>query len=108
MARDSTHCLHLFWPTLDLVRQALWRPAVDVYQTRDGWLVKFDLAGVQPEDVTLSVQGSRLTLRGTRRDGCLTESCTHYSMERSYSYFERSLDLPELLDRARLVTEFRH
>ena len=31
-----------------------WRPAADVYRVRDGWLVKFDLAGVRPEDVEVS------------------------------------------------------
>jgi HSP20 family protein len=86
---------------------AAWHPAADVYQTRDGWLVKFDLAGVRPEDVELRVAGHRLTVRGTRRDACIDEGCHTYRMEIAYSQFERSLELPFDLGRARITYEFR-
>ena len=29
--------------------EAYWRPAADIYRTRTGWLIKYDLAGVRPE-----------------------------------------------------------
>ena len=41
-----------------------WRPATDVYRTPDGWLVKFELAGVSPEDVELTARGRALRIRG--------------------------------------------
>ena len=41
-------------------RQTPWQPSADVYRTRDGWLVKFDLAGVKTEDVTVSMRGRRV------------------------------------------------
>ena len=56
-------------------RAADWHPATDVYRTRDGWLIKFELAGVQPEDIDLTVQGRMLRVRGTRRDTCWGEEC---------------------------------
>src|SRR5262245_42399710 len=66
-----------------------WQPATDVYRTRDGWLVKFDLAGVRPEDIHVTVSGRELTVVGVRRDFCLDEGCYHYTMEITYSRFER-------------------
>jgi HSP20 family protein len=84
-----------------------WRPAVDVYQTSDGWLVKYDLAGVRPDDVSLAVQGRRLTVRGCRRDCCVGETCGQYQMEIAYSHFERIVALPEEVEPARLAAEFR-
>ncbi len=89
------------------LQETVWRPAADVYQTRDGWLLKFDLAGVRPEDVELTISGRRLTVRGTRRDRCLEESCHCYRMEIAYSHFERSLELPFNLERARITREYR-
>jgi HSP20 family protein len=86
---------------------AVWRPSTDIYRTRQGWLVKFDLAGVRPEDVQLSAGGSTLTVRGRRRDWCVAEDCRCYQMEISYSDFERSVTLPCQLDQAHIAAEHR-
>ena len=96
-----------FAPAAD-VGQATWQPASDVYRTREGWLVKFDLAGVRPEDVRVSVSGRELTVQGTRRDWSLEEGCCQYRMEIAYSRFERRLTLPDNLERARIALEHRH
>ena len=85
-----------------------WQPSADIYRTRQGWLVKLDLAGVLPEDVQLSVQGNRLIVRGTRRDWSLKEGYSHYQMEIAYSTFERSLPLPCDLEHAHISAEHRH
>jgi HSP20 family protein len=108
MTHDFIRMHSLFLPAVEAVHEATWRPPMDVYRTPHGWLVKFDLAGVRPEDVELTVQGSRLTVRGTRRDWCLEEGCTHYLMEIAYSHFERSLELPGDLEHARVAAEHRH
>jgi HSP20 family protein len=109
MAHDSIRLLHsLFLPAVGALRQAGWQPSADVYRTPDGWLVKLDLAGVRPEDTQVSVHGRHLIVRGTRRDWCVEEGCRHYSMEISYSRFERSIALPTDLEHARLATEHRH
>ncbi len=108
MARDRTpRGRVLFLPGADSVAATPWQPAVDVYRTHDGWVVKFDLAGVRPGDVALTVEGRRLTLRGTRHDCTLDEGCSHYVLEIAYSRFERSIELPESVERAAVTTEFR-
>jgi HSP20 family protein len=108
MSRDLVRLMHaLLTQDEPSLHETVWRPAADVHQTRDGWLVKFDLAGVRPEDVRLSVAGRRLTVRGTRRDATLEESCHCYRMEIAYSHFERSLELPYDLERAHITTEYR-
>jgi HSP20 family protein len=69
--------------------------------------VKFDLAGVRPEDVEWSVRGSLLTVRGVRRDCVVEEGCSHYRMEIAYSRFERQIEIPGDLTTARVSTEHR-
>jgi HSP20 family protein len=109
MARDRIHLMRtLFLPVAQGGPRAdIWQPLVDVYRARDGWLIKCDLAGVRPEDLALSVNGSRLTVRGSRRDCSLDEGCSHYRLEIAYSQFERTIELPDNLERAQLTTEFR-
>jgi HSP20 family protein len=108
MAKDLIRMLQtLFPPGAEQGRQPAWRPPADVYRTRDGWLVKFDLAGVRPEEIHLHVKGHTLTVRGTRRDWSYEEGCRHYLMEISYSEFERSIALLDDLAQARLSSEYR-
>jgi HSP20 family protein len=104
MSSDMIRFLKGFFPPEPApAREAMWQPATDVYRTRTGWLVKFDLAGVRPEDIQLTVSGSRLTVRGTRRDWALEEACTCYRMEIAYSHFERTLSLPGDLEKCRIT-----
>ncbi|MGE5488323.1 MAG: Hsp20/alpha crystallin family protein [bacterium] len=75
-------------------RETFWRPAADIYRIRGGWLLKFDLAGVYPEDVKVEVKGCHVTVSGVRRDMLLEESASFYSMEIAYNRFERTVELP--------------
>ena len=96
----------LFLPGAGAIREGPWHPAVDIYRTRKGWTVKFELAGVRAEDIDLSARDNRLTLRGVRRN-CMTEECSYYRMEIDYSSFERSVELPCDLKQANIQTLFR-
>lgn len=85
-----------------------WRPAVDVVRAPDGWVLKFDLAGVRLEDVHVHLGQSSVTVSGVRRDSTLEEAgCCHYSMEISYSRFERSIELPDDLRQAKFRLDYR-
>jgi HSP20 family protein len=109
MAKDRIRFMQSFFTSVaQTAGAAAWQPSADLYRTRDGWLVKLDLAGVRPEDVQLSASGDRLIVRGVRRDWCLEEGCCHYQMEISYSRFERSLTLPVSLEHARISAEHRY
>jgi HSP20 family protein len=101
-------CRALFLPASQGHGPARWRPAADVYRTLVGWLVKVELAGVRPEDVTVTASGHLLVLRGSRRDWTLEEGHAHYRLEIAYSQFERSLELPCDLDRADINITSQH
>ena len=106
MASDRIRMLPLFMPVVS-ARDLDWQPAADVYRTGKGWLIKFDLAGVRPEDVECLAARNQLTVRGVRRDCLLEEGCSHYRMEISYRRFERRIDIPGDLSSARITTEYR-
>ena len=110
MANDLARLMHaLLSPATDTRAQVDWSPAVDVYRTRQGWLVKFDLAGVSPGELELIPSGHRLTVRGRRRDWCIHEAqcCSAYSMEITYSQFHRTIELPCDVDSLQIGMDYR-
>jgi HSP20 family protein len=86
---------------------AEWQPLLDIYTLRDGWLLKADLAGVRPHEVTVTLAGRYVTIRGLRRDLSIAEGCCQYRMEISYSRFERTIELPDDPGPVGVQTEFR-
>jgi HSP20 family protein len=108
MPKDLIRLMHaLFLPAARSTDEGFWIPAADIYRTRQGWLVKFELAGVRPEDIDLEVHGKTMRLRGSRRDCAAQQGCHYFQMEISYSQFERVLELPFDLQRADISTEYR-
>lgn len=81
-------------------------PPADVYRTPTGWVVKFDLAGVKPQDIEIEVHGSQIRVAGVRRDHFIQRGFRHHSMEISYSRFERRLRLPCVAEGASIRTEY--
>jgi HSP20 family protein len=48
-------------------------------------------------------------LHGRRRDWCVEEvaTCSAYSMEITYSEFQRTVELPAEIDRMQVTTDYR-
>jgi HSP20 family protein len=88
-------------------QETCWSPQADIYRGAFGWLIKFDLAGVRPEDITVSINGSHLSVSGIRRDLFVGEGYSSYSIEISYSRFERTINLSGEINPAGVTTEYR-
>jgi HSP20 family protein len=105
--RNKSNQMSVVFGAASPIGESRWQPYADVYRTRTGWLIKYDLAGVKTEDIEVAVSGSEITISGFRRDWRLEEGCTHYSMEISYNRFERTLRLPCELEGAEVEVEGR-
>jgi HSP20 family protein len=103
MARDRILRTPSFRPPAD----PGWQPLLDIYELKDGWLLKADVAGVRPEDISILLDGRFVTIRGLRRDRVVEEGCCHYRMEISYSRFERTVELPAAADPHSVRTELK-
>ncbi len=84
-----------------------WCPSADIYRGRNGWLIKFDLAGVRAEDICLRGEGRRIIVEGVRRDYSVLEDQRAYSMEISYNRFRRALELPCDVSECDIRSEYR-
>jgi HSP20 family protein len=96
-----------FLPAVETRIPFVWQPQVDVYRAPEGWVVKMDLAGVRPQDVSIAVRGSQLRVSGIRHDRIVEEGWSHYAMEIAYDRFERTIELPCNLEHARITVEGR-
>lgn len=73
-------------------------PRFEVKETKDAYLFKADLPGIQEKDLEITMTGNRLTVGGKREAEEHKEGETWYAYERSYGTFSRSFTLPEGTD----------
>lgn len=78
----------------DKAASSHWVPNTDVYVTEDTLVIKVELAGMRKEDLALSVEGNRLTIKGHRPDGCRAPKCKFLVMEINYGSFQSVIELP--------------
>ena len=82
-----------------------WSPLVDVRELEDHYLVHVDLPGVEPDTVSVEVEGGVLTITGERPQ---LDSGTVYRLERPYGQFQRTLTVPEGIDVDAIAADFRN
>lgn len=75
-----------------------WIPAVDIFARGEDLIIRVELAGVQREDIDITLSGGVLTLSGERDIGLDEDEVTFYARERYYGNFRRSMTLPEGVD----------
>ena len=78
-----------------------WAPNTDVYVSGAGLVIKVELAGMQRENLELTVEGDSLRISGHRPDGCRPVQCKFQAMEINYGAFETCIELPEGFDVSR-------
>jgi len=78
-----------------------WSPNTDVYFCDSGLVVNVELAGMQRENLELTVDGQNLRISGQRPDGCRGAQCKFLAMEIDYGAFETVIAVPESCDVSR-------
>jgi HSP20 family protein len=72
----------------------VWMPVVDMYETNDDLVMNFELPGVREKDISLSITGDVLTVKGERQFDQQLSDDNYFHTERAYGKFERSIRLP--------------
>lgn len=103
--------LHMF--RISSASGEVWSPRVDVYETVDSVVVKVCAAGLDPNQMELSISGDNrfVTLRGVRIevDEDKTDRIRYHQLEIYYGPFERIIALPPdiAVDREHLVAAYK-
>jgi HSP20 family protein len=75
-----------------------WMPAVDVNETKDAFVLRADLPGVDPKNIEITMENGVLTIRGHRASEVTKEENGYRRIERASGEFFRRFTLPDSAD----------
>jgi HSP20 family protein len=84
-------------------------PRMDISDSTKEIVIKFDLAGVNKENIKLSISNDKiLTLKGEKKSSKEDKSKDYVKKEIFYGSFEKAIQLPENIDESKLTTKFEN
>jgi HSP20 family protein len=87
------HAFHRVWQKPET--EVAWTPRIEIVLEHDELMVRAELPGIEPKDVTVEVKDERLILKGTRHKTFKTSKEEFIKTERLYGEFYRAIPLPE-------------
>jgi len=85
-----------------------WAPAIESHADNGNLIVKVDLPGIDPKEVSISVVGNQLTIEGERKREEKKEEKDYFYQEVAYGKFSRSLALPEGVEADKVKATFKN
>ena len=85
----------------------VWMPVVDMYETNDDLILDVELPGVREKEISLTITGDVLTVKGDRQLGEQLNNAHYFHMERTYGKFERSIRLPMPVQAGQVTAAYR-
>lgn len=82
-------------------------PATDILEMEDGFHIIMDLPGVKPEDLSVDIEESELTIKGNS-SYAEQESLRPMHTEFGASSFQRTFTLSDLVDRDNVKAELKN
>jgi len=73
-------------------------PAVNVYERADAYVVRAEVAGVEAQDLDVTLEGTSVTIRGTEKEEAEYGGMTCHLCERDQGEFCRTVTLPDDVD----------
>jgi len=83
-------------------------PLLNVYETGDDIVVEAALPGIEPDDISVSITGDVLTIKGESKQAPRQDQGTLHRQEWQYASFERSLTLPVQVDADRATSQYEN
>ena len=96
LRREMDNLWNRFFGETPLARRLTeeWWPSVDLSETKDSFIIKAELPGLDAKDVEVRISGNVLTLKGEKKKEEEEKDEHHYRAERYYGSFHRTFQLP--------------
>ena len=75
------------------VLSGLWYPSLDIYETPDALVILVELAGVNTEDISITVQANVMKIEGARKEFPCGDKVRLHQMEIDFGAFERTVEI---------------
>lgn len=108
LRREMDNLWNRFFGETPLARRVAeeWWPTVDMSETKDSFIVKAELPGLDAKDVEVSISGDVLTIKGEKKKEEEEKDEHHYRAERYYGSFQRSFQLPTSIKADKIEAAF--
>jgi HSP20 family protein len=93
------------WPNAAAGR--VWYPAVDILESKEAYVLRAELPGMNKEDFNLELKEGTLTLTGERKFTKPAEGVEYRSVERVTGKFVRSFTLPETVNHEAIQATYK-
>lgn len=79
-----------------------WRPAVDIREEKNCFLIVADVPGINPKDIEITMENGVLTVKGERHLDAEDSDENYKRVERMNGTFYRRFSLPDTADGERI------
>jgi HSP20 family protein len=84
----------------------LWAPLIDMYSCEDKFIVQAEMPGVNKEDISVSLVGNDLLIKGERKSQKTKHARDYYCSEISQGTFFRTIALPFEANKKRITATY--
>lgn len=84
-----------------------WVPSLDVSETRNDFVVRTELPGINPKEIDISLSNGSLVIKGERKHEKEKKEENYHLVERSYGSFVRSVRLPREVNRKKITASYK-
>jgi len=84
----------------------VWKPQMDIFETRDQIIIQAEMAGVRREDMVIELSNKAVKISGNRKCSQPDPTATYRLAEIQFGQFERVLYLPSVIDVEKVSATF--
>jgi HSP20 family protein len=85
----------------------LWKPAVELLNTKEALILKVSLPGIDAKDLDISVTRESVRISGEKRYEKTTEEDDFFHSEFRYGKFERTIGLPVPIQNGKVTADYK-
>jgi len=83
-----------------------WHPATDLFETADEYLIKVEIAGLNDQDITVSIEGNSVLVSGERP--LVNPDGAFHRLEIPYGEFNTMVDVPNDIDHENIQAIYKN
>lgn len=84
----------------------IWRPQMDIFETRDEIIIQAEIAGVCRENMIIEISNKAVKISGVRKSSQPDPTATYRLAEIQFGRFERVLYLPNVIDMEKVYASY--
>jgi HSP20 family protein len=93
------------WDAFEAVGE--WTPKLDFSETKDAYVVKLEVPGVEQKEIGVSLQDGLLTMRGEKTREKEEKDEKFHRVERTWGAFSRMIRMPGPVDSEKTTAAFK-